>query len=111
MSDPSLPASAAAKAPQASWLFRATFAAAAIVAAVLLAFFAIGIGDGSVSSFNIVLWLGILAAAGAILLAGHALRAHGHPRLAVAVLGVLTVPGILYALLVLVFVTSGARWN
>ena len=84
---------------------------AAIVAAVLLAFFAIGIADGSVSSFNIGLWLGLLSGAGAILLAGHALRTNGHPKTAVTLLAVLALPGLLYALLVILFVTSGARWN
>jgi hypothetical protein len=111
MSDSSLPPSAAATVPKAPWLYRATFAVAAIVAAVLLVFFAIGIADGSVSSFNIVLWLGILSTAGAILFAGHALRTNGHPKAAVALLAVLAVPGISYALLVILFVVSGTRWN
>ena len=38
----------------------------AIVGAIAVAFFFIGIADGSVSSFNIALWLVILAALAAV---------------------------------------------
>lgn len=51
-----------------------TFTLAALVAAVAAAFFVIGIIDGSVSSLNITLGLGLLAVVGVILLAGVHLR-------------------------------------
>lgn len=86
------------------------FFLAACVAAVIVAFFGIGIADGSVSSFNIALWVGLLAATGAILFFGHALRAAGHPEAAVALLCVLALPGAGYALLIVLFFASGVRW-
>ncbi len=48
-----------------SWPYLVTFVMAALVAAIAVAFFVIGLVDGSVSSFNITLWLGLLAAVGA----------------------------------------------
>ena len=39
----------------------------ALIAAIFLFFFFWGLADGSVSSFNIVLWLGILAGLAGIL--------------------------------------------
>ena len=92
-------------------LYRLLFALAAGVAAVLGAFFLIGIADGSVSSFNIGLWSGTLAAVAGILAGGHLLRARGHAALASALLAILAVPGLLYALFVLLVIVSGERWN
>ena len=63
-------------------IFRILWVMAVIVALLGAAFFFIGIADGTVSSFNIVLWAAVLAA-------------------------MLTVPGVLYALFLLVAVTSG----
>ena len=94
-----------------TFLYRLFLAAGSLALLIALYFFGVGLADGSVSSFNIVLWLGILSTAGAILFAGHALRTNGHPKAAVALLAVLAVPGISYALLVILFVFSGARWN
>lgn len=47
--------------------YRILFSIDAVIALVLLYFFFVGLGDGSVSSFNILLWLGILGATAAIL--------------------------------------------
>jgi hypothetical protein len=101
----------AAPAAHGTWLYRTSMAVAGIVAAILVAFFVIGIGDGSVSSFNIALWLGTLALVAAVILGGYGLHTHGHNRAAAALLAVLALPELLYGLFVLRVVFSGARWN
>lgn len=94
-----------------SWAYRITFALAALVAAIAVAFFVIGLADGSVSSFNMVLWFGLLAFVGAVLAAGTWLRSRGRNKSAIAVLSLLALPGLLYALFILLVVSSGSRWN
>jgi hypothetical protein len=114
---PTPPPAASSSAPEdiapgkSPWLYRTVLALAAATAAVIVAFFGIGLADGSVSSFNIALWLAILVGVGAILLGGCSLHARGHRKSALVLLAVLAVPGTLYALLVILFVASGTRWN
>ena len=55
--------------------FRLLLAIDAIAALVILYFFMIGLADGSVSSFNMELWFGVLAAVAAILGGGLLLKA------------------------------------
>lgn len=94
-----------------SWPYRIAMVPAAIVAAVAVAFFVIGVADGTVSSFNIVMWIGLLAVIGALLFAGIRLRASGRTKSAVVVLSILGLPGVLFALSFVVLVASGVRWN
>ena len=94
-----------------SWTYRIVFAMAALVAATAIAFFFIGIADGSVSSFNIMLWLGLLALVCGVPVAGWRLKAQGQRKAAIAVLAILAAPGLLYALFLLLVIGSGARWN
>jgi len=82
-----------------------------VAAAILVYFFFIGLADGSVSSFNIGLWLGILAGVSAIFAGGFALRRAARPVLASLILTILAFPTALYGLFLLVAVTSGVRWN
>ena len=91
--------------------YRVAFALAVLVAVVAVVFFVVGIADGSVSSFNIALWLGLLTGIAAILVLGRQLRAHGHPKLALALLSILALPGLMYAFFMLLVVASGTRWN
>jgi hypothetical protein len=81
------------------------------VALIVVAFFFIGIADGSVSSFNIVLWIGILAGVALVVFGSRALRARGNAALAIALAAVLAVPALLYGLLLVIAITSGVRWN
>jgi len=83
----------------------------ALVAAGFVYFFLVGIGDGSVSSFNIVLWLGILTGLAAVLGCSLLLRHMGHSVLALGVLLVLAVPALLALLFLLVALISNPRWN
>lgn len=83
----------------------------AVIAVVFLGFFIAGIADGSVSSFNAGLWIVILAALGALLWGGYALRAAGRSGLATKLLMLLAVPAILIGALFVVVLVSNPRWN
>lgn len=89
-------------------LFRAC---AWLVALVVAGFFLIGLGDGSISSFNAGLWSMLLAVTFASLWGGHALHARGRTGLATLVLAVLAVPGILATLFILLILVTQPRWN
>lgn len=83
----------------------------ACIALVVLYFFFIGLGDGSVSSFNSGLWAMILAALAAILLGSLWLKGVEKLVLAKLLLAILAVPGLLYLLFLLMVVISKPRWN
>ena len=83
----------------------------AIIALIAVVFFFIGLADGSVSSFNIVLWLGILAALAGILWGSHALRGAGHAKAASGLLMFPAVPGVLCGLLLLAAIILQPRRN
>lgn len=91
--------------------FLATFVCSALTTVAAAAFFVIGLGDGSVSSFNLALWLALLSAMGLSLWAGYALHARERVTLAIAALAVTAVPGILAALFVLLLLVTQPRWN
>lgn len=92
-------------------LFRILFGIDAVVALIFLYFFTLGLHDGSVSSFNIRLWLATLAGLAVILVAGWMLNARGNRRTAQAVLLVLAVPAVLFALFMLSVIIMHPRWN
>lgn len=92
-------------------LFRLLLGLDVLAALVVLYFFAAGLADGSVSSFNMGLWLGLLLAVAAIVGGGVALRRAGRQHLASAMLALLAVPAALYALFLALVIFSGARWN
>jgi len=90
------------------WILFGIDAAAALVA---LYFFFIGLADGSVSSFNITLWLAILGGIAAVLGGGWFLRASGRHSAAMKVLSILAVPGLLFGLFILLALILQPRWN
>lgn len=73
----------------------------ALIAATILFFFLWGLADGTVSAFNIGLWLAVLGTIAAMLGGGIALRIYGQRVLANLLLAVLAAPGLLYGLFVL----------
>lgn len=91
--------------------FRILFGFGVLIALVFLYFFVIGINDGSVSSFNIKLWLATLACLAGILGGGWLLNANSWRRAAIALLLILAVPGFIYALFILSIVIFQPRWN
>ena len=83
----------------------------ALIALVVVYFFVAGLGDGSVSDFNGALWFGILGALAAILGGGWLLQRNGQRGAAIAVLLILAVPGLLYALFMALVLIAQPRWN
>ena len=92
-------------------LYRILLTIDAIVAAILLYFFFTGIEDGSVSSFNILLWLGLLGGAAAIIVAAYALKSKGRLMPANLLLLVPALPGLLFGLFILAALLLQPRWN
>lgn len=83
----------------------------ALAALVVFYFFFVGIADGSVSSFNGEMWFALLAGVAAVIGGGWALQAKGHRRAAAAVLMILAVPAVVYALFIALIVITQPRWN
>ena len=83
----------------------------ACIALVALYFFFIGLGDGSVSSFNMAIWLIVLGGLAVILVGSLWLKGMGKLLLAKGLLGILAVPGLLYVLFMLLVIVSNPRWN
>jgi hypothetical protein len=92
-------------------VFRILFGIDALAALVAFYFFAVGINDGSVSSFNIRMWLALLAGLAAILAGGWLLNAKGHRGAACAVLLILALPALGFVLFMLSIVILQPRWN
>jgi len=82
----------------------------ALVAAIFVYFFVVGLADGTVSSFNIVEWLGILGALAGILGGSLWLKSKSMAT-AIILLLVLAIPAILALLLLIVVLISNPRWN
>jgi ABC-type tungstate transport system substrate-binding protein len=80
-----------------------------IVALMFVYFFFVGLGDGSVSSFNIVLWLIILCVSAAIVGGSLALRARGRTVLAIALVTIIAVPSVLIGLFFLALLATPAH--
>ncbi len=93
------------------WFYRILLGIDAAAALVILYFFFVGLADGSVSSFNIALWLAILGGVAGVLGGGWALNAKGQRGAAIAVLLVLAVPAFLFGLFMLLAVLLKPRWN
>jgi hypothetical protein len=84
---------------------------AALTGLVIVAFFFIGLSDGSVSSFNMGLWMGILLILGITLFGSYRLRMAGSNAWAFALVLVVAVPGLLFGFFLLVVIFSGTPWN
>ena len=80
-----------------------------VVALVFVYFFFVGLGDGSVSSFNIVLWLLILCVSAAVVGGSLALRASGRTVLAIALVTIIAVPSVLIGLFFLALLATPAH--
>ncbi len=83
----------------------------AIVAAVVAFFFVWGLADGSVSSFNMGLWLTLLAVVGGVVFGSLALQRSGQRGPAMGLLLVLAIPGIACALFLAAVLILQPRWN
>lgn len=92
-------------------LFRFLLLVDIAAATVTVYFFFVGLADGSVSSFNMTLWLSTLGALAAILFGGPALKRSNHPRAANLLLALLAIPACLYGAFILMIVIAQPRWN
>lgn len=92
-------------------LFRTLWWFGALIAAIFVFFFLWGLRDGTVSSFHIVLWLGILAGLAGVLVGSLKLRAKGYARQAMVLVLLLAIPGILGVLFFLAVLILQPRWN
>jgi hypothetical protein len=92
-------------------LFRTFFAVDVVASAVIVYFFFVGLGDGSVSSFNAGLWAAILVGVAAILLGGWRLSAADRRGAATALLAVMALPALAFGLFVLLLVVTQPNWN
>ena len=82
-----------------------------LIAFVFLYFFFIGLADGSVSSFNMGLWLLTLLAVGGVVLGSLWLHSAGHSRPAKGVLLILALPGLVCLVFFLSVLILNPRWN
>jgi len=82
-----------------------------VVAGIAVYFFLVGLGDGTVSSFNIGLWSLILGGLAAVVGGSLALRAASHEKLAKALVMVLAIPSVLVGLFFAALVIVPVRWN
>jgi hypothetical protein len=92
-------------------MFRILWWFDAAIAAIFVFFFFWGLADGTVSSFNIVLWLAILAGLAGVLFGSRTLRSKGHERQATGLLLILAIPGILGLVFFLALIVLHPRWN
>ena len=83
----------------------------AVIATIVVCFFLWGLADGSVSAFNIGLWVLILGGLAAVVGGSLWLRSIGRPGLGAALSWVLAVPGLLAGLFFLILIVANPRWN
>jgi tellurite resistance protein TehA-like permease len=81
------------------------------VALVVGTFFLVGLGDGSISSFNAGLWALLLLVVAVVVFGSRALYVAGHHRLAKVLALVLAVPGIIAVLFIVLILVTQPRWN
>jgi hypothetical protein len=91
--------------------FRTLWSIDVLVALTALAFFGLGVEDGTVSSFNIMLWIALLAGLAVVVFGSNALHVKGQHGLAFILAAVIAVPAILAGLLFAFLLISGVRWN
>ena len=84
---------------------------AAVVTAVVVLFFLLGVSDGTVSSFNAGLWALLLLGTLGVTAGSLALKARGRPGLGALLALVLALPGLLAALFFLLLLILQPRWN
>ena len=83
----------------------------ALICGIIVVFFFLGMVNGSVSSFNIGIWIPILAALVVILGGSLWLKKLGYPVLGTILLLVLAIPGLLYGLFIFLTIVTKTSWN
>ncbi len=91
--------------------FRIAWGIDLVATIVLVGYFVSGSMRGTVSSFNLGLWLALLAIAGGVLAGSWTLRASHHSTAATLLAGALAVPCALLGLWLLTVILLPGRWN
>ena len=92
-------------------VFRILLGIDVLAAAVVVFFFIWGVSDGTVSSFNILLWLAMLGGVGGIVGGGLWLRSNGRLYPAIGVLLILALPATMFALFFLLLIILQPDWR
>lgn len=82
-----------------------------LVAAVAAYFFLQGLTGGWIGPDNILLWLVLLGMIAGLFVGAVGLRAKGRNAAAIALLVILAMPAVLFALFMLLIVITQPRWN
>jgi hypothetical protein len=82
-----------------------------VIVTVVIYFFLVGLADGSVSSFNIGLWLLIFIGLASVVGGSLWLKFAGHSSLATVFVLILAVPGVLFGLFFVFILIAAPRWN
>jgi hypothetical protein len=91
-------------------MFRVLWIIDLLASAAVLIFLIVGLIDGSVSSFNIGIWIGIMAALAVVLAGSHKLKVIGRLNLGVLLLLVIAIPAVIYLLFLLLFIMMEGQW-
>ena len=83
----------------------------AVIAAIAVFFFLWGLADGSVSAFNIGLWMLMLGGVAVVVAGSLWLRSIGRTGLATGLALLLAIPGVLVGLFFLILIVGNPRWN
>jgi hypothetical protein len=83
----------------------------ALTTLIAVYFFFVGLADGSVSSFNIVIWLALLLGLGGVVFGSLALRSAGREAWARALVIALAFPALGIGLFFAVLLLTHPRWN
>ncbi len=93
------------------WLFWIAGGIDAVICAIILAFFFLGLVNGTVSSFNIRIWIAMLATLASIMGGSLWLKMHGHPVCGTMLLLVVAIPGLLYGAFIVLLMVTKTSWN
>jgi hypothetical protein len=92
-------------------IYRTLLGVSALPALAAVWFFLEGLADGTVSAFNIGLWLGLLAVACGLPAAGAVLQANGKTMAAKLLLALVAVPVLLGVVLLVLLIVAPPRWH
>ena len=93
------------------WLFWISWGIDALMGAIAVVFFFIGLADESVNADNIGIWMTAMAAMAVIIGGGLWLKKAGHMVLGLLILLVLAIPSFLSGSFLFLFVVSGTQWR
>ena len=92
-------------------LFGILFAINIIGALVALTFFIVGLSDGTVTTFNILIWAGMLGVMFSMPFAAWAMRMRGRERLGMLMLLPVALPALAAGALTLAMIVNPPNWR